>query len=298
MTIDYVVPYVNSRDSVWISEYRKYVSGTCDWSNNASRFRDWGILKYQLRSLCKHTPWIHRIFIVVSISESQVPDWLNTDNPRIRVVLDSEFLPKENLPIFNSNVIDLYIPRIKDLAEHYLYACDDYLVLKDLCMSDFFDGDSIKLKLEMRTLHKCTYTRTIANSNRFFDNNLVTESQTEYHMPFCDHAIVPHLKSENLKLLRDNEEVIQNSLSRFREAKNITWQIYPMNMKERGKLRQGTVNMKYSGLHQVSDIKKIGQRNADAIVLNDEFHGNYFSARLLLEEKLSTMFPDKCEFER
>lgn len=176
MNIDYVVPYVNSRDSVWISEYRKYVSGTCDWSNNASRFRDWGILKYQLRSLCKHTPWIHRIFIVVSISESQVPDWLNTDNPRIRVVLDSEFLPKENLPIFNSNVIDLYIPRIKDLAEHYLYACDDYLVLKDLCMSDFFDGDSIKLKLEMRTLHKCTYTRTIANSNRFFDNNLVTDN--------------------------------------------------------------------------------------------------------------------------
>ena len=47
-------------------------------------------------------------------------------------------MPREYLPVFNSNVIDLYIPRIEGLSERYLYACDDYIVMREQKPEDYF----------------------------------------------------------------------------------------------------------------------------------------------------------------
>ncbi|MCR4921113.1 MAG: hypothetical protein K5945_05315 [Bacteroidaceae bacterium] len=51
MQVDYAIPLVDSRDCGWVSEYRKYVPSDCSWSSNATRFRDWDLLRYQLRSI-------------------------------------------------------------------------------------------------------------------------------------------------------------------------------------------------------------------------------------------------------
>ena len=51
MKIDYVIPFVDSSERGWVSEYRKYAPSDCSWNSNATRFRDWGILRYQLRSI-------------------------------------------------------------------------------------------------------------------------------------------------------------------------------------------------------------------------------------------------------
>ena len=75
--IDYVIPFVDCSDENWLVEYKKYVSGPVGWSNNATRFRDWETLRYQLRSIERYIPWIRNIYIVMSISESQIPKWLN-----------------------------------------------------------------------------------------------------------------------------------------------------------------------------------------------------------------------------
>lgn len=40
-------------------------------------------LKYSLRSLQKHAPWVRRVFVVTN---GQIPSWLNLDNPRITIV--------------------------------------------------------------------------------------------------------------------------------------------------------------------------------------------------------------------
>ncbi|MCR4921726.1 MAG: hypothetical protein K5945_08495 [Bacteroidaceae bacterium] len=51
MPVDYVIPFVDSSDSEWVSAYRKYVPSDCTWCSNATRFRDWDTLRYQLRSI-------------------------------------------------------------------------------------------------------------------------------------------------------------------------------------------------------------------------------------------------------
>ena len=141
MKVDYVIPFVDSSKRDWVEQYRKYAPENCNWSNNTTRFRDWDLLRYQLRSISRHLSWIHRIYIVISVSRAQIPEWLNLENEKIRVVGDWEFFPQEYLPVFNSNVIDLFLPRIEGLAEHYLYACDDYLITNDLSPAEFYSPD-------------------------------------------------------------------------------------------------------------------------------------------------------------
>lgn len=50
---------------------------------SASRFEDNEELRYSLRSIEKHAPWVRNIFIVTN---GQIPSWLNLDNPRVTIV--------------------------------------------------------------------------------------------------------------------------------------------------------------------------------------------------------------------
>ena len=40
-------------------------------------------LRYSLRSLEKHAPWVRHVYIVTN---GQIPSWLNLDNPRMTLV--------------------------------------------------------------------------------------------------------------------------------------------------------------------------------------------------------------------
>lgn len=50
---------------------------------SASRFEDNEELRYSLRSVEKHAPWVRHVFVVTN---GQIPSWLNLDNPRVSVV--------------------------------------------------------------------------------------------------------------------------------------------------------------------------------------------------------------------
>lgn len=56
LPIDYVIPFVDCSDEKWLCEYKKYVKDENDWSSNATRFRDWETLRYQLRSIERYMP--------------------------------------------------------------------------------------------------------------------------------------------------------------------------------------------------------------------------------------------------
>lgn len=298
MFIDYVIPFVNSSDKDWLLEYRKYVSDTSDWSNNSTRFRDWDTLRYQLRSIERYMPWIRNIYIVMSISENQVPKWLNTQNERVHIVWDWEIVPHEYLPVFNSNVIDLYIPRIEGLSERYLYACDDYIVLKELKPEDFFTVKEIRLKIGRYKFFDWTYTQTILNSDQLICPEYISKKDGYYLLPYSDHAIVPHLRSENLKVMERFQGEIKNSISRFREKKNLTWLIYPLSLMEKGMLQPSNVKTKYIALRNEESIRNLNFTDCDVIVLNDEYRDNYFYGKSLLVNHLEGVLPDKSEFER
>lgn len=298
MSIDYVIPFVDCSDKNWLLEYKKYVSGPIGSNNNATRFRDWETLRYQLRSIERYLPWIRNIYIVMSISETQIPKWLNTQHERIRVVWDWEIVPREYLPVFNSNVIDLYIPRIEGLSERYLYACDDYIVMRNLKPEDFFTENGIKLVIRQYQFPDCDYARTVVNSGQLICPQYSHKKDGHYYTPYCHHAIVPHMKSENLMVLKKYQKEIETSLSRFREDKNLTWLIYSLNLMMKGLLQHGSLITNYYALINENSILNLNFKNCDVAVLNDEYLGNFISGKPLLMNRLEEVMSGKSEFEK
>ncbi len=282
----------------WFTEYKKYVSGPVGWSNNATRFRDWETLRYQLRSIERYMPWIRNIYIVMSISESQIPEWLNTENERVHIVWDWEIVPREYLPIFNSNVIDLYIPRIEGLSERYLYACDDYIVMRGQNPEDYFSENSIRLQIGHYKFVDWAYSRTIINSGQLICPEYTYKKDGYYHGLYCNHAIVPHFKSENLLIMKKYQREIEGSLSRFRESKNLTWLIYPLSLMMKGLLQEGGIVVNYNALTDENSIRNLNFKDCDVIVLNDEYQDNYFTGKRLLMSRLEEVLPGKSKFEK
>uniref|UniRef100_A0A9J7Y5A8 N-acetylglucosamine-1-phosphotransferase subunits alpha/beta n=1 Tax=Cyprinus carpio carpio TaxID=630221 RepID=A0A9J7Y5A8_CYPCA len=103
---------------------------------SASRFEDNEELRYSLRSIEKHAPWVRHIFIVTN---GQIPSWLNLDNPRISVVTHQDlFQNQTHLPTFSSPAIETHIHRIPGLSQKFIYLNDDVMFGKDVWPDDFY----------------------------------------------------------------------------------------------------------------------------------------------------------------
>lgn len=103
---------------------------------SASRFEDNEELRYSLRSVEKHAPWVRHIFIVTN---GQIPSWLNLDNPRVTVVSHQDiFLNHSHLPTFSSPAIEAHIHRIPGLSQKFIYLNDDVMFGKDVWPDDFY----------------------------------------------------------------------------------------------------------------------------------------------------------------
>ncbi|XP_033989187.1 N-acetylglucosamine-1-phosphotransferase subunits alpha/beta isoform X2 [Trematomus bernacchii] len=103
---------------------------------SASRFEDNEELRYSLRSVEKHAPWVRHIFI---ITNGQIPSWLNLDNPRVTVVTHQDiFQNHSHLPTFSSPAIETHIHRISGLSQKFIYLNDDVMFGKDVWPDDFY----------------------------------------------------------------------------------------------------------------------------------------------------------------
>ena len=134
--IDFVITWVDGNDPEWQAEKAKYQSNKGD--TRASRYRDWGFLRYWFRGIEKNAPWVNRVFFV---TWGHIPPWLNTDHPMISIVKHSDYIPEKYLPTFSCRPIELNIHRIKDLSERFVYFNDDMFLLDTVTPNDFFiDG--------------------------------------------------------------------------------------------------------------------------------------------------------------
>ncbi|XP_022527419.2 N-acetylglucosamine-1-phosphotransferase subunits alpha/beta [Astyanax mexicanus] len=103
---------------------------------SASRFEDNEELRYSLRSVERHAPWVRHIFIVTN---GQIPSWLNLDNPRVTVVSHQDiFQNQTHLPTFSSPAIETHIHRIPGLSQKFIYLNDDVMFGKDVWPDDFY----------------------------------------------------------------------------------------------------------------------------------------------------------------
>lgn len=170
--VDLVYCWVDGQDPVWREKKRywqKQMGKNVDsQAIDDGRFIDNEELRFSLRAAEKYAPWLNKIYIV---TDNQIPKWLDTSNPKVQVVFHKDFIPEENLPLFNSEAIESYLPYIPNLSEQFLYACDDMYIGKFINKHFFFDGKGvpiIRLKHQVSSKHIATsmYTRSILNLQR------------------------------------------------------------------------------------------------------------------------------------
>lgn len=132
--IDAVILWVDGNDTEWQKERDKYiVDKTQDYRVN--RYRDWENLQYIFRGIEKFAPWVRKVFFVTC---GHFPQWLNLNCEKLVFVKHSDFIPKQYLPTFSSQAIDLNLHRIPGLSEHFIYFNDDMFLTDYVKPSDFF----------------------------------------------------------------------------------------------------------------------------------------------------------------
>jgi UDP-glucose 4-epimerase len=122
--VDIVFSWVDGSSSDFrrqrAAQLSEYVVG--DGDDGPARYRHVDELRYALRSVHMHAPWVRRIFIA---TDSPAPAWLQ-EHPKVTIVRSEEFFADPSvLPTHNSHAVEAQLHRIPGLAEHFLYSNDD-----------------------------------------------------------------------------------------------------------------------------------------------------------------------------
>lgn len=304
MDIDLVYMWVDGSDPKWLKKKQGFLDKKI---NTVGRYQNNEELKYSLRSIEKHIPWVRKIFI---ITDNQTPSFLDTNHSKIQIINHSEIIPNEYLPSFNSSVIEHFIYNIPDLSEYFLFSNDDMFVNADLEPSFFFENGIpimrmlfdplIKKKLFLKRLINKkinTYRLAIENAyNLFYDKFGVFYSIKEHHNI---HAL---LKSDYKNTIdsvfgKDLQQMYTNRFRHKSDVHRILVNYYGIYNK-RGILKNAD---RYEScrirVHKVNYQKYIDKYNPKLFCLNDSEHATD-DDRKHVEPFLKKLYPEKSSFEK
>lgn len=308
--IDLVYMWVDGNDPAWQAK-RQAITGHVENKTSADckgRYVDNGELKYSLRSIELYAPWIRKIFIV---TDNQVPEWLDTSNPKIQIVDHTEIMPPESLPCFNSVIIEHFIHRIPGLSEHFLLANDDTLLNQPVEPETFFETDGFPivrmirkrfrklwLWLRVNVLKKelNNHIKKIANAAR-----LVEDKYGIYFGSRTHHNIDAYCRSDYEHVFNVFKDAIQPTLTHhIRHDDDINRHIYSYAALAEKRAHLQYVD-KYTSfslqIHEPEKYEEMEKCNPVFLCMNDSQFAQD-SDRIRAAEYLGKRFPEKSKFEK
>lgn len=310
MDIDFVYLWVDGSDPVWQAKRNAWIGKAEKKSavNCEGRYANNDELKYSLRSLEMYAPWIRKIFIV---TDNQIPNWLDTSHPRIKIIDHKEIMPAQSLPCFNSRLIEHFLCQIPELAEHFLYGNDDMYINKPVSPDTFFASDGLPIiRFNRRPFRKFSLwfkekvlCKKLSNYVMAIKNTaeLVERKYGIYFGGKTHHNIDSYLKSNCLRVREVFKEEIGATLqNRVRKADDVQRNIYsyvPLAEK-RGHLHYVTQKTSFR-LHIQNErhYGKLERFNPIFFCMNDSEYAEDTDRRMA-SEFLDRRFPEKSQFEK
>lgn len=327
--IDFVVTWVDMNDPKWQRDFARY-SNKIDNSNNgvsAARFRDSGLLRYWFRGVEDFAPWVRKIHFVTC---GQKPEWLDENHPKLHLVNHEDFIPKEFLPVFNSNLIEIYLHRIPDLAERFVYFNDDVHIINKLLPTNFFENGLPNDIASFRTnVGNSMFSKTLRNNtraiNKFFDKKEVFKRDHDkwFHTSYgkrrrmayflkpynkfitfrTPHNAKPFLKSTFVDVWdKLGDELTEMSTHRFRSEKDYTpelfraWQICKSDFNAYNTYQD--TKMFPLIIKSKQAIKAIRNQTYKIVCVNDNIHiKNYEQVMKNVREAFDDIMPQQSSFE-
>ena len=328
--IDIVVLWVDGSDPEWIKTFNQYAPKDKQKGIdiNHERYRDNGLFKFWFRGIEKNAPWVRKIHFVTS---GQKPEWLNINHPKLNWVKHEDYIPKEYLPTFSSHPIELFINRIPDLAEHFIYFNDDIYLINKSSPNDFFKkglpilnaevtlgwlkyDDNIFSQIcfnDIRLINKHFKFRYITKKTfKWFINNRPKNSVKNFlYLPqqsipgfSTRHTANPYLKSIlNEVWEKETSVLLETCKNRFRSQSDVNqylfyfWHLCTNTFHP--KLKKDS---KYYGINTLKskDIKKsLYNRKTKIICINDDSSENLIELYNQIYNLFQEKFPEKSSFE-
>ena len=318
--IDIVIPWINPNDNIWFNEYKE-ACNKFDGDKNPQRIRDFEIFNYWFRSIETNMPWIRYIHLFL-YGKSQIPLWLNTNNPKLKIHFHNEIIPEKYLPTYNSVLYFRYYYKLKDLSEKFIYFDDDIFAINPLKPTDFFENNIPKacsatsLQINSNPVHEEMLNRAgIKYPNQKYDmfqtmvKNTLELCSSYTNKPFKiyrnSHVGITALKSEVEKIFIDLDEKLNTYFikNKFRNSKNIIcdWLYNMIRLNDGNFIEQDMSNMKYMEIYDenfyIEFFKYV--QNIKILCMNDILkpNANFNLVKERLKKCLNGLFPNKSSFE-
>ncbi|SDU33675.1 stealth conserved region 3 domain-containing protein [Stappia sp. ES.058] len=281
---------------------------------NPNRTRDnLEMLRYSLRSLERHVPFVRRVHLLTC--RPQVPEWLNTDHPDITVMHHDEIMAPEILPTFNSFAIISHLAKLPCVSEHFLYCEDDMLFLSKAHLSDFVQDDG-RLRVFAKNRDAPVHAKTrpgdspwnlsLANANAALDRAFGPRRRK-----FLAHG--PRLierRSFEEMCNRFGHEIAATRASRFRGGDNVPPEyLYPHYLleTEEAVLASDAETRRVAGYASIDNflpwtwlqLARLDRLRPVTATLNDNFNDRP-NPRVVahVRNRLNRWFPEPSRFER
>lgn len=330
--VDIVIPWVDEKDPKWQDEKNNYAKED-DFEASNMRFQCWDNLHLWFRAIERCMPWVNKIFLITC---GQIPDFLDLNHEKLRLVTHDAYIPEEYLPTFNSNTIEMNIHRIKDLSENFILFSDDVFPLKPIEEEYYFQNDMVCDEAVENIITTTSFgavsraTRYAQVNNMFFINQYFKKREVQkrnwdkwycedygdrlertkacaywYDFPgFYDPHMANAMKKSTLAHLWELEPAVMDagSKDRFRGAADVTqyliryWQICTGEFIARR--TQGKVFFPTMSTYK-DVVEAIKARSYPMISFNENCTPDEFVImKRDINQALEDLFPQKSTFEK
>lgn len=303
--MDIVYCWVDGNDTKWQKKHNSKRS--CRNNSNDE-------LKYSIRSLEKYLPW-HKGRIII-VTPGQTPPWIKS-NSRLKIINQESIIPKSFRPVSNSFVIELFLHKIPNLTEHYVYLNDDYFFNNPIEKEYFFvkNGDNIEpmirfnknsinlnesqLKTNIKQKKLVWLSATINTSLAIREKYGIEKQRFLEHAPYC-------FKKSIVKQIYQEWETEFNSMKTHKQRH---WNDFIMVLiySQFVSSKQKSINIKKypnniyfciitdNTIKNNNHYKNINSNNYKMFVLNDAFNKNTIGNDI--KKFLQNKFPKPSRFE-
>ena len=291
--MDLVITYVDGLDPLWQKDYEKHTNIPI----LEKRFRDWGTLRYLMRGIEVNMPFIRKVHLVVA-RDSQVPKWINRNE--VNIVLHEDIIPKEALPTFNCNPIELHLHRIPGLDEQYIYFNDEVFPMLKCEPTDFFVDGKGQLGMSHHLFSVDMFKKICRNSDRLARQALGKRPGPIFLRP--QHVCTPMIKSECETLYAKMEKELLATITTTRMSNNVSQYVYLDYMYLNGTLENRRMSKRHFSLGITSADKLrqfIANPDRKFTCINDVqlSYERFVELRDVLIAAFEARFPNRSKYE-
>ncbi|MCS2150038.1 stealth family protein [Scandinavium manionii] len=324
--IDIVIPWVDGNDALWMADFNVHKPKVNNENSHEVRFRDWDLMRFWFRGIEENMPWVRKIHF---ITYGHIPAWLNTKHEKINIVKHEDYIPQEYLPTFSSHVIEIFIHKIEDLAEKFIYFNDDLFAVGKIDERLFFENNFPKDTFAFNVLGYDNIAHIIMNDVKAINykfskkevvlNNLWKIFNWRYldkaarslllspwpHITgfYNHHLPQAYLKDTFKKVWNENEEIlIATANNKFRSNDDVNQYLFRY-----WQLCSGT--FRPFSLYKKSSVVSINDQNFDSvnktikdgtkkiICINDGEVTEFEKKKKMLHQAFNTILPKQSSFE-